>query len=106
MKSNLSKTAMRRARELFPGGVNSPVRAFQSVEGDPVVMDSASGPYLRDLDGNVYVDYIGSWGPMIMGHNHPSVVKSIDQHNVIVYYNTSQSDYTQSAHHNTKSAVD
>ena len=79
MKNNLSAKAMREAKKLFPGGVNSPVRAFQSVGGEPVVMESASGPYLTDLDGNIYIDYIGSWGPMIMGHNHPSVVKKIEQ---------------------------
>ena len=70
---------MQEARELFPGGVNSPVRAFQSVGGEPVVMESASGPFLTDLDGNIYIDYIGSWGPMIAGHNHPSVVQKIQQ---------------------------
>ena len=79
MKQNLSAKAMQEAKTLFPGGVNSPVRAFQSVGGEPVVMKSASGPYLTDLDGNIYVDYIGSWGPMIMGHNHPSVVKNIKE---------------------------
>lgn len=79
MKKDLSYRAMQKARGLFPGGVNSPVRAFQSVGGEPVVMASASGAFMKDLDGNVYVDYIGSWGPMIMGHNHPSIVKKIDQ---------------------------
>ena len=79
MKKKLSAEAMQEARELFPGGVNSPVRAFQSVGGEPVVMDSASGPFLKDLDGNIYIDYIGSWGPMIAGHNHPSVVKKVEQ---------------------------
>ena len=79
MKKNLSANAMQEAKELFPGGVNSPVRAFQSVGGEPVVMESASGPFLKDLDGNIYIDYIGSWGPMIAGHNHPSVVKKIEQ---------------------------
>ena len=79
MKKKLSAKAMQEAKELFPGGVNSPVRAFQSVGGEPVVMESASGPFLTDLDGNIYIDYIGSWGPMIAGHNHPSVVQKIQQ---------------------------
>lgn len=63
-----------RARAVLPGGVNSPVRAFRSVGGTPRFIASASGSQLTDVDGNTYVDYIGSWGPMILGHAHPDVV--------------------------------
>jgi glutamate-1-semialdehyde 2,1-aminomutase len=62
------------ARRLMPGGVNSPVRAFRSVGGTPVFIDQAKGAYLWDVDGNKYIDYVGSWGPMILGHAHPTVV--------------------------------
>lgn len=61
----------------MPGGVNSPVRAFKSVNLKPVYIKKAKGPYIYDVDGNRYIDYIGSWGPMILGHSHPKVVKSI-----------------------------
>ncbi|MEM8736015.1 MAG: glutamate-1-semialdehyde 2,1-aminomutase [Planctomycetota bacterium] len=67
-----------RACQLMPGGVNSPARAFGSVGGKPVFIDHAAGPYLFDIDGNQYVDYIGSWGPMILGHAHPKVVAAIE----------------------------
>lgn len=81
MQSPLNRTRsdslMRRARDLMPGGVSSPVRAFQAVGGDPVFMDRAEGAYLYDADGNRYIDYIGSWGPMIAGHAHPSVVEAL-----------------------------
>jgi glutamate-1-semialdehyde 2,1-aminomutase len=66
-----------RASSLMPGGVNSPVRAFGSVGGDPVFMASAAGPYLTDVDGNEYVDLVCSWGPMILGHSHPAVVSAV-----------------------------
>jgi glutamate-1-semialdehyde 2,1-aminomutase len=66
-----------RASTLMPGGVNSPVRAFGSVGGDPVFMASAAGPYLTDVDGNRYVDLVCSWGPMILGHSHPAVVSAV-----------------------------
>ena len=62
-----------RASKLLPGGVNSPVRAFKSVGGEPFFTDHADGAYLWDVEGRRYVDYVGSWGPMIAGHNHPSV---------------------------------
>lgn len=67
------------SKQLFPGGVNSPVRAFKSVGGSPLFFESASGAYLHDVDKNKYVDYIGSWGPMICGHNHPQVIKAIKE---------------------------
>ncbi|MGN6480895.1 glutamate-1-semialdehyde 2,1-aminomutase [Luteibacter sp.] len=62
-----------RARQLMPGGVNSPVRAFKSVGGEPFFTARADGPYLWDVEGKRYIDYVGSWGPMIAGHNHPAV---------------------------------
>jgi glutamate-1-semialdehyde 2,1-aminomutase len=66
-----------RAQRLFPGGVNSPVRAFGAVGIDPLLLASGAGPWVRDTDGNRYLDYIGGWGPAILGHAHPDVVDSI-----------------------------
>ncbi|NUQ82715.1 MAG: glutamate-1-semialdehyde 2,1-aminomutase [Bacteroidetes bacterium] len=66
-----------RARAVIPGGVNSPVRAFKSVGGTPVFMKSGSGCYLTDVDGNTYIDYCGSWGPLISGHAHPEILKAV-----------------------------
>ena len=66
-----------RAQALMPGGVNSPVRAFKSVGGEPFFVQRADGPYLFDADGNRYIDYVGSWGPMIVGHNHPKVLEAV-----------------------------
>ncbi|WP_343690339.1 glutamate-1-semialdehyde 2,1-aminomutase [Chitinophaga sp.] len=68
------------AKNVIPGGVNSPVRAFKSVGGTPVFMKSARGAYLYDVDGNRYIDYINSWGPMIMGHAYEPVVKAIQEY--------------------------
>ncbi len=65
------------AQRHIPGGVNSPVRAFKGVGGDPVFFDSAAGPYLFDADGKRYIDYVGSWGPMIVGHAHPDVIEAV-----------------------------
>ena len=62
----------------MPGGVNSPARAFGAVGGEPIVVDRGQGAYLYDVDGNQYIDYIGSWGPMILGHRHPDVVAAIE----------------------------
>ena len=61
----------------MPGGVNSPVRAFKNIHGNPIFFEKAHGAYLFDADGNRYIDYIGSWGPMIMGHSHPKIVNAI-----------------------------
>lgn len=72
-----SQAAFEKASSLLPGGVNSPVRAFKSVGGNPVFMERAQGPFLWDIDGNRYIDYIGSWGPAILGHAHPDVVKRV-----------------------------
>ncbi|HPE81384.1 MAG: glutamate-1-semialdehyde 2,1-aminomutase [Sedimenticolaceae bacterium] len=65
------------AQRHIPGGVNSPVRAFRGVGGEPVFVDSAAGPYLFDPDGKRYIDYVGSWGPMILGHAHPEVIEAV-----------------------------
>jgi glutamate-1-semialdehyde 2,1-aminomutase len=72
-----SISAFARARNVIAGGVNSPVRAFKSVGGSPVFMKSGSGAILRDLDDHEYIDYVLSWGPLILGHAHPAVVKAI-----------------------------
>lgn len=74
-----SKALYEEATRLFPGGVNSPVRAFRAVGGNPVVVERADGCRLYDVDGQSYIDYIGSWGPMIVGHAHPAVVKAIQE---------------------------
>jgi len=66
-----------RARDLMPGGVNSPVRAFKSVGGEPFFSARAEGAYLWDVEGKRYIDYIGSWGPMILGHAHPKVIEAV-----------------------------
>jgi glutamate-1-semialdehyde 2,1-aminomutase len=65
------------AKSLMPGGVNSPVRAFKNINGNPIFFNKAKGAYLFDADGNKYIDFIGSWGPMIMGHSHPDIVNAI-----------------------------
>lgn len=67
------------ARNLMPGGVNSPVRAFKSVGGQPIVFDRVKGAYIWDVDGNQYIDYVGSWGPAICGHAHPEVIEALHQ---------------------------
>lgn len=74
-----SETDFAAARKLLPGGVNSPVRAFKSVGGTPRFFAKASGAYVWDVDGNKYIDYVGSWGPMILGHAHPDVVKGVQE---------------------------
>ena len=74
-----SEAAFARAKQLIPGGVNSPARAFGGVGGQPLFIDHAQGAYLYDVDGNRYIDYIGSWGPMILGHAHPRVVAALQE---------------------------
>ncbi|MGA2350348.1 MAG: glutamate-1-semialdehyde 2,1-aminomutase [Terracidiphilus sp.] len=74
-----SQALQQRAERLFPGGVNSPVRAFHAVGGAPPFVESAQGAWLTDADGNRYVDYFGSWGPMILGHAFPPVVEAIER---------------------------
>ena len=68
-----------KAQQHIPGGVNSPVRAFKGVGGDPVFIDHASGAYIFDSEGRRYIDYVGSWGPMILGHAHPEVIEAVQQ---------------------------
>jgi glutamate-1-semialdehyde 2,1-aminomutase len=77
MKTDTSHDLFTRAQALMPGGVNSPVRAFRSVGGEPFFAQRAEGAYLIDVDGNRYVDYVGSWGPMIAGHAHPQVLEAV-----------------------------
>ena len=77
MNHQASHELFTRALQLMPGGVNSPVRAFKSVGGEPFFAKRAEGAYLIDVDGNRYVDYIGSWGPMIAGHAHPKVLEAV-----------------------------
>jgi glutamate-1-semialdehyde 2,1-aminomutase len=72
-----SEREYRRACRVIPGGVNSPARAFRAVGGHPLVIDRAEGPFLYDIDGGRYIDYVGSWGPMILGHLHPRVVEAV-----------------------------
>lgn len=74
-----SEEAFEEACKLMPGGVNSPVRAFKSVGGNPVFIQKAKGAYMWDVDGNRYIDYVGTWGPAILGHAHPDVVQRIQQ---------------------------
>ncbi len=78
MNFDNSHRLFQQALPLMPGGVNSPVRAFKSVGGEPFFAKRAEGAYLIDVDGNRYVDYIGSWGPMIAGHAHPSVIEAVN----------------------------
>jgi glutamate-1-semialdehyde 2,1-aminomutase len=73
----LSSSYFEKAKTLIPGGVNSPVRAFKSVGGTPIFMQSAKGAYLRDVDGNSYIDLIGSWGPMLFGQAHPVIENAV-----------------------------
>ena len=73
----ISQDLFNRAQESIPGGVNSPVRAFNGVGGTPLFITKAEGPFTFDADGNRYIDYVGSWGPMIMGHNHPAIKQAV-----------------------------
>jgi glutamate-1-semialdehyde 2,1-aminomutase len=79
MNTNKSIELFARAQKTIPGGVNSPVRAFRSVGGTPLFIQKAKGSYLYDADGNKYIDYIASWGPMILGHAHEAVVQAIQE---------------------------
>src|SRR5215470_11118430 len=74
-----SREAYDRACRVIPGGVNSPARAFGGVGGEPIFIARGEGPYLYDVDGNRYLDYVGSWGPLILGHCHPRVVEAVQQ---------------------------
>jgi glutamate-1-semialdehyde 2,1-aminomutase len=77
MTDPISRSLFERAARVIPGGVNSPVRAFRAVGGTPVFVASARGAHLTGADGRTYVDYVGSWGPMILGHAHPAVVEAV-----------------------------
>jgi glutamate-1-semialdehyde 2,1-aminomutase len=81
MKQNtdLNETLFERARQVIPGGVNSPVRAFRAVGGTPRFVKRAEGAYFWDANGKKYIDYIGSWGPMILGHGHPAVLEAVQK---------------------------
>ncbi len=79
MNTEKSRRLFEQARKIIPGGVNSPVRACASVGTEPVFIEKGSGALIFDADGNSFIDYVGSWGPMILGHAHPSVVQSIVQ---------------------------
>lgn len=79
MNITKSKSLFQEAQKLFPGGVNSPVRAFRAVGGQPLFIECGEGPYLYDVDGNRYIDYVLSWGPLITGHAHPKVVEAIQK---------------------------
>src|SRR5215469_5833776 len=78
MSHDKSHIAFERAKQLMPGGVNSPARAFGGVGGEPIFFTRGDGAYLFDLDGDRYIDFIGSWGPMILGHAHPAVTAALE----------------------------
>ncbi|HEX7520032.1 MAG TPA: aminotransferase class III-fold pyridoxal phosphate-dependent enzyme, partial [Candidatus Deferrimicrobium sp.] len=77
LTTNTSSKLFALAKTMIPGGVNSPGRAFGSVGGTPLFIESAKGSTVRDVDGNTFIDYVGSWGPMILGHAPPAVVSAI-----------------------------
>src|SRR5947208_6630105 len=79
MTTRRSREAFARACQVIPGGVNSPARAFGAVGGNPIFIARGEGPFLIDLDGNRYLDYVGSWGPLILGHGHPRVVQAVTE---------------------------
>jgi glutamate-1-semialdehyde 2,1-aminomutase len=79
MQRDRSRQAFEQACGVIPGGVNSPARAFGGVGGSPLFIAKGEGPYLHDIDGNRYLDYIGSWGPLILGHCHPRVVRAVEE---------------------------
>lgn len=76
---NTSEQLFDRAKVVLPGGVNSPVRAFRAVDLCPRFIKKAEGAYIYDVDGRKYLDYVGSWGPMILGHNHPAVLEAVEK---------------------------
>ena len=78
MTHSKSEQLFARARKLIPGGVNSPVRAFRSVGGDPPFIACGRGAHIFDVDGNEYIDYVGSWGPLLLGHRHPAVLAALE----------------------------
>src|SRR6186997_958987 len=79
MRRPKSTQAFARACQAIPGGVNSPARAFGGVGGQPIFIQRGEGAFLFDIDGNRYLDYVGSWGPLILGHGHPRVVQAVNE---------------------------
>src|SRR3982750_580219 len=79
VKRERSHTLFHRAQQLMPGGVNSPARAFGGVGGEPVVIERGEGAYMWDVDGNRYIDYVASWGPLILGHAYTPVVAAVEE---------------------------
>ena len=79
LKTTKSEEIFAAAQKLMPGGVSSPVRAFKSVGGQPIVFDKVKGAYIWDVDGNKYIDYVGTWGPAICGHTHPFVIEALQE---------------------------
>jgi glutamate-1-semialdehyde 2,1-aminomutase len=79
LRTSKSEEIFAAAQQLMPGGVSSPVRAFKSVGGQPIVFDRVKGAYAWDVDGNQYIDYVGTWGPAICGHTHPDVIRAIQE---------------------------
>ncbi|MFO0359157.1 MAG: aminotransferase class III-fold pyridoxal phosphate-dependent enzyme, partial [Flavobacteriales bacterium] len=79
MKRTVSESLFEKAKTLFPGGVNSPVRAFKSVGGSPIFFERGQGAYVWDEDGNKFLDFCCSWGPLILGHAHPDVVDAVQK---------------------------
>jgi glutamate-1-semialdehyde 2,1-aminomutase len=77
MKREKSEALFEKAKKYFPGGVNSPVRAFRSVGGSPLFIAKGKGSHIWDADGNEFIDFCGSWGPLILGHANPKVVEAI-----------------------------
>src|SRR5437870_1913302 len=78
MTHSKSAELFARAEEKIPGGVNSPVRAFRSVGGQPVFIARGEGSHIFDVDGNEYIDYVGSWGPLLLGHRHPAILAALE----------------------------
>jgi len=79
LKHSKSEDLFRRAQAVIPGGVNSPVRAFRAVGGNPIFIARGEGSHIFDADGNEYIDYVGSWGPLLLGHRHPAVIRALEE---------------------------
>src|SRR5713226_8618849 len=79
MDHTKSTELFRRAQQFIPGGVNSPVRAFRAVGGQPLFIARGEGSRIFDVDGNQYIDYVGSWGPLLLGHRHPEIVAALER---------------------------
>ena len=75
-----SKELYKKSKQVIPGGVNSPVRSFNSVSMDPLYISHGKGSKITDVDGNEYIDYVGSWGPLILGHSHDRIIDKLNQY--------------------------